>query len=192
MILCRETFRKSVQAVSDSPYVQTGEDGKKWSGAGPRHWKFFVSGNIQAASAEVICRGMSGAQFVRGEDYDAVTGALREPDDHTVWLNGTDPALVWGKVLELPEKCGFLAVAGTAVALKAGNLAAVMERQGRVLRIYDVNDKKEVMAEVCPCVQAGSHISGTKEACIERVSGGGGRGFAACRIYAGNEGLCNI
>ena len=54
MILCRETFRKSVQAGSDSPYVQTGEDGKNGSGAGPRHWKFFVSGNIQAASAEVI------------------------------------------------------------------------------------------------------------------------------------------
>lgn len=51
--------------------------------------------------------GMSGAQFVRGEDYDAVTGALREPDDHTVWLNGTDPALVWGKVLELPENVDF-------------------------------------------------------------------------------------
>ena len=27
---------------------------KNGRGAGPRHWKFFVSGNIQAASAEVI------------------------------------------------------------------------------------------------------------------------------------------
>ena len=58
-------------------------------------------------SQRLFCRGMSGAQFVRGEDYDAVTGALREPDDHTVWLNGTDPALVWGKVLELPENVDF-------------------------------------------------------------------------------------
>lgn len=85
-----------------------------------------------------------------------MTGALREPDDHVVWLNGTDPALVWGKVLEFPEKCGFLAVAGTAVALKAGNLAAVMERQGRVLRIYDVNDMKEVMAEFVRAFKQGA------------------------------------
>ena len=157
MILCRETFRKSVQAVSDSPYVQTGEDGKKWEWSWAqaleilRIWEY--TGRIRRG---YFVEGMSGAQFVRGEDYDAVTGALREPDDHTVWLNGTDPALVWGKVLELPEKCGFLAVAGTAVALKAGKLAAVMERQGRVLRICDAEDMKEVMAEFVRAFKQGA------------------------------------
>ena len=35
---------------------------------------------------------------------------------------------------------------------------------------------------ICPCVQAGSHISGTKEACIERVSVGGGRGLSLIHI----------
>ena len=157
MILCRETFKKSIQAVSDSPYALTGEDGKKWDWSWAqaleilRVWEY--TGRIRRG---YFVEGMSGAQFVRSEDYDAVTGALREPDDHVVWLNGTDPALVWGKVLEFPEKCGFLAVAGTAVALKAGNLAAVMERQGRVLRIYDVNDMKEVMAEFVRAFKQGA------------------------------------
>ena len=81
---------------------------KNGSGAGPRHWKFFriweYTGRIRRG---YFVEGMSGAQFVRGEDYDAVTGALREPDDHTVWLNGTDPALVWGKVLELLKNVDF-------------------------------------------------------------------------------------
>jgi len=157
MILCRETFRKSVQAVSDSPYARIEEDGKKWEWSWTqaleilRVWEY--TGRIRRG---YFVEGMSGAQFVRSEDYDALTGALREPDGHVVWLNGTDPALVWGKVLEFPEQCGFLAVAGTAVALKAGRPAAVMERQGRVLRVFDAHDMEEVMAEFVRAFKQGA------------------------------------
>lgn len=156
MILCRETFRKSVQAVWESPYTLK-TDGNKWEWSWAqalevlRIWEY--TGRIRRG---YFVAGMSGAQFVRSEDYDAVTGALREPDNHTVWLNGTDPDLVWGKVLEFPDECGFLAVAGTAVALKAGKPAAVMERQGRVLRVYNTNDMEEVITEFVRAFKQGA------------------------------------
>ena len=70
MILCRETFKKSIQAVSDSPYALTGEDGKKWDWSWAqaleilRVWEY--TGRIRRG---YFVEGMSGAQFVRSEDY---------------------------------------------------------------------------------------------------------------------------
>lgn len=88
---------------------------------------------------------MSGAQFIRGQEYDAVTAALREPSGGIRWLNGTDPAFMWGKPLNLPDDRGFVAVPGTVAALDTGRLAAVLERQGKALRVYETDRLCEIM-----------------------------------------------
>ena len=43
--------------------------------------------------------GLSGAQFIRREEYGGITAALKDPAKQILWLNGTDPAVQWGKAL---------------------------------------------------------------------------------------------
>lgn len=82
-------------------------------------------------------RGMSGAQFIRKEEYESVTAALAVPKEELIWLNASDPAQIWGKYLKQPEGRGFMNLPGTAVALFAGHPVAVLERQGKTLRLFD-------------------------------------------------------
>ena len=148
-ILCRETFKKSVSDRDTSPYMsvsaEDGPEGLSWKKALEilRIWEY--TGRIRRG---YFVAGMSGAQFIRSEEYDGLTAALREPDKDTVWLNGTDPALVWGKVLDHPEGKNFLGVPGTAVALKAGKPAAVLKRQGKVLETYISDGMEDVLTEL--------------------------------------------
>ena len=80
---------------------------------------------------------MSGIQFIRGTEYAGVLSFLQDPPVRIQWLSAADPAQPWGKSLpHLPER-SFLNVPGTAVALRAGLPVAVMERQGRTLRVFD-------------------------------------------------------
>ncbi len=88
--------------------------------------------------------GMSGAQFIRGKDYASVIQMLRRPEEKVVWVNAADPVQCWGSVLPHKEGRSFLHVPGTAVACYGGLPAAVLERQGKVLRIFD-----EELAETC-------------------------------------------
>ena len=81
--------------------------------------------------------GMSGAQFIRKEEYEGVTAALKAPEDGIIWLNAADPAQIWGKSLAQPGDRDFLNVPGTAAALYCGRPAVVLERQGRVLRVFE-------------------------------------------------------
>ena len=80
-------------------------------------------------------RGLSGAQFIREEDYARVLAHLKAPQEEIVWLNAADPAQVWGKALAHAAGASFTCVPGTAVALRAGRVAALLERQGAALRI---------------------------------------------------------
>ena len=59
-------------------------------------------------------RGLSGAQFIRKQDYKGIVQALAHPEEQIIWLNASDPAQLWGKVLEHPEGRSFLNVPGTA------------------------------------------------------------------------------
>lgn len=86
--------------------------------------------------------GMSGAQFIRSEDYEGVTAALAGGGDELIWLNALDPAQVWGKVVKPPKEREFMNLPGTAVALRSGLPAAVLERQGKVLRIFEEDPEK--------------------------------------------------
>ena len=157
-LLCRETFRKSLAEVSGSPYLAGGAE---CGGSGeslehqtsePFSWRralellriWEYTGRIRRG---YFVAGLSGAQFIRREEYDGITAALKDPAKQILWLNGTDPAVQWGKALEMPAKQGFLAVPGTAVALNTGRLAAVMERQGKILRVYEPDCLEEVLTE---------------------------------------------
>ena len=80
-------------------------------------------------------KGLSGAQFIRGTDYAAVVRRLQRPEKKLVWVNAADPAQPWGKTLpHLPGR-SFQNIQGNAVACLGGLPVAVMERQGKTLRM---------------------------------------------------------
>lgn len=177
VVLCRETFKRSMAAVAGSPYMRGEEIGRNMErgapgdagrsaaeGTGrsaatgfggtesPLSWKSALdilriweyTGRIRRG---YFVEGLSGAQFIRSEVFDGTVAALRDPETRVLWFNGTDPANLWGRVLEIPQERSFLAVPGTAVALCGGRLAAVMERQGKVLRVHEPEAAEEILEE---------------------------------------------
>lgn len=90
---------------------------------------------------------LSGAQFIRGKDYDSVVRRLHAPEQKIIWMNAADPAQCWGKILPHQEGKNFMNVPGIAVACMAGNPIAVMERQGKVLRILEAGLQAEMLDE---------------------------------------------
>lgn len=90
-------------------------------------------------------RGLSGAQFVRSGDFGGVTAALRHPQQEWIWLNAADPMQPWGKLLPHEAGRAFVNVPGTAAALRGGLPAAVFERQGRTLRVFDMEGLEEAL-----------------------------------------------
>jgi len=81
--------------------------------------------------------GLSGVQFIREKDFTAAMLALEQPDDRILWLPAADPAQPWGKCLPHRQDRQFVNIPGTAVALRAGVPIAVLERQGKTLRVFD-------------------------------------------------------
>lgn len=80
-------------------------------------------------------KGLSGAQFLRRQDFESVTARLMHPQAELVWLNAADPMQPWGKLFTHEPGRSFLNVPGTAVAFKNGRPVVVFERQGKVLRL---------------------------------------------------------
>ena len=119
IILCRETAADCNLAWQEALSVL-----RIWEYTGQARRGYFVE-------------GMSGAQFIRGKDYPAVTRRLQNPEKNIVWINAADPAQCWGKVLPHKEGRGFLNVAGSAVACCGGLPVMVMERQGKTLRVLE-------------------------------------------------------
>lgn len=89
--------------------------------------------------------GMSGMQFIRQKDYAAVVRMLQRPEETMVWVNAADPVQCWGKILPHMEGRNFMNIAGNAVACFGGIPVAVMERQGKTLRIFDEDRKEECL-----------------------------------------------
>lgn len=149
--MCRETFRRAAAGLAGSPYLPGfSQAGAAWSDAGEAAGAARSDMNYQNAmellriweyTGQVrrgyFVEGMSGAQFIRKEEYEGVTAALKAPEDGIIWLNAADPAQIWGKILVQPGERDFLNVPGTAVALHCGRVTAVLERQGRVLRVFE-------------------------------------------------------
>lgn len=111
--------------------------------------------------------GMSGAQFIRGKDYAAIVRMLQQPEEKLVWLHASDPAQCWGSVLPHKEGRSFLHVPGTAVACFAGIPAAVMERQGKVLRIFQEELSETCMQEFVKAFQNGRIFYGLKRIVVK-------------------------
>lgn len=158
-VLCKETYRKSCDACAGSAYVisigasagdKTEAEELAWRKALDvlRIWEY--TGRVRRG---YFVSGMSGAQFIRKENYESVTAGLKQPEEEIIWLNASDPAQIWGKVLEQPEDRGFMNLPGTAVALRQGRTAAVMERQGKILRIFEEDGMDTVLSEFVRCFQ---------------------------------------
>jgi ATP-dependent Lhr-like helicase len=156
VILCRETYSR--------PDAQFG-----WGQALQilRVWEF--TGKIRRG---YFIAGMSGAQFVRSDEFDGIMAALNRnatvfadglslpeytgnQQEVIVWLNAADPGQVWGKALAGKD---FMNIPGTLVALYAGVPVMVLERQGKTLRIveaglssrYDVLDDGKLPMSFSP------------------------------------------
>lgn len=130
LILCRETYLKSVNNMIKSATF----DEINWGQVLEKLCIWEFTGRVRRG---YFIAGMSGAQFIRKEDYDAVICALDRPETEVVWLNASDPAQIWGKVLpHLPQKA-FVNIPGTLVAVHAGMPIMVLERKGKTLRIFE-------------------------------------------------------
>ncbi|MDR1665029.1 MAG: DEAD/DEAH box helicase [Clostridiales bacterium] len=119
VVLCRETA-----AASGLNWALALSVLRVWEYTGRARRGYFVE-------------GLSGAQFIREEDYAAAVPALENPPDNTVWLAASDPAQTWGKFFPHDAGRAFLCVPGTAAALRKGAPVAAFERYGQALRVFD-------------------------------------------------------
>lgn len=144
-VLCRET-------AGDIPWSEALSVLRIWEYTGRARRGYYV-------------KGLSGAQFIRDTDYARVTARLEAPPDDVIWLNATDPAQVWGKVLAHEADAAFTCVPGTAVALRGGRVVALLERQGAVLRLIEDDSAEQALTALT-------------------------RAFAQKRIFIGLPSLC--
>ena len=117
IILCRET----VQGIAWSQVLETL---RVWEYTGKVRRGYFIE-------------GLSGVQFIREKDFASTLSALGQAGEEIGWLSAGDPAQPWGKSLAHLADRSFLNVAGTAVALRAGIPIAIMERQGKLLKVFE-------------------------------------------------------
>lgn len=115
-VLCRET-------AGEVPWPRALEILRVWEYTGKVRRGYYV-------------RSLSGAQFIREEDYLRITAALAAKDGEPVWLQANDPAQPWGSVLKHREGRQFICVPGTAVCLLDGEVIAILERKGGSLRVF--------------------------------------------------------
>lgn len=105
---------------------------------------------------------LSGAQFIRKEDFEAVTARLKRPEETLIWLNAADPMQPFGKLLPHEPDRAFTNVPGTAAAFRNGLPAALFERQGKVLRAFDAECLKDVLCLFVEEFQKGRIYAGRK------------------------------
>lgn len=111
--------------------------------------------------------GMSGAQFVRGKDTAAVMRMLQKPEERLAWVNAADPAQSWGNILpHLPER-SFMRVPGTAAACLGGLVVAVLERQGKLLRLFEPGLAGACMEAFARQYHAGQVFAGLKRIVVK-------------------------
>lgn len=112
-------------------------------------------------------RELSGAQFILGKDYESVVRRLRDPQKKMVWINAADPAQCWGKILPHREERHFINVPGTAVACYGGLPVAVMERQGKVLQIWEEELQEECLRLFAEKFKQGSIFAGSRRIVVK-------------------------
>jgi len=117
IILCRET----IQSI---PWAKALETLRVWEYTGRVRRGYFID-------------GLSGIQFIRDKDYEKVMQQLEKPYEELIWIPAIDPFQVWGKILKHMPDRSFMNLAQTVVALHCGKPVAVMERQGKALRVFE-------------------------------------------------------
>lgn len=173
LILCRETWRKPEADIFQDENMTWGDALavlRIWEYVGKVRRGYFVS-------------GMSGAQFIRQEDYPAVTQALSSTEDNVIWLNAADPACVWGKALSYPEEKGFVSIPSTAVALKGGRIAAVLERKGKVFKVFEEECLEELTAELASAFRSRRLFCGQKRMVIREYPEAAGAFLKAAGFF---------
>ena len=117
-------------------------EGLSWSQALEtlRVWEY--TGRVRRG---YFIEGLSGVQFIRDKDFATVKAVLGQPNEEIIWLSAVDPAQQWGKSLPHRTDRSFLNVVGTAVALRAGVPIAVLERSGKVLRVFELQYLEEAL-----------------------------------------------
>lgn len=135
MILTKETFQMSVTEGDAFTWYEALSILRIWEYTGQVRRGYFIE-------------GMSGAQFVKNLSYAPIMAALAEPKKDIIWLNAGDPAQVWGKALKHMEGRSFMNIPGTVVALRGGRSIAVLERQGKVLKVWEQEDIVSVFLEL--------------------------------------------
>ncbi len=106
--------------------------------------------------------GLSGAQFIRKEDYESVTGRLKKPPEGIIWLNAADPMQPFGKFLPHENGRAFTNVQGTAAAFHNGRPAALFERQGKTLRVFETEGLDDVIGLFAEDYRKGKIYAGRK------------------------------
>ena len=125
--------------------------------------------------------GMSGVQFIRGKDYASVIKSLQRPEEKLVWINAADPAQCWGKILPHKEGKNFLHIPGNAVACLGGLPVAVMERQGKTLRLLEEGEElcAECMRAFADGYKRGKIFPGIKRIVVKEYSEKGKKALEA-------------
>jgi ATP-dependent Lhr-like helicase len=131
IIVCRET----IQSI---PWARALETLRVWEYTGRVRRGYYIN-------------GLSGIQFIRDKDFARTVQELEKPSEELVWIPAVDPFQVWGKSIQHMPDRAFMNIAQTVVALFSGRPVAVLERQGKVLRVFE----EEVLTEaLCLFVKA--------------------------------------
>lgn len=112
-------------------------------------------------------RGLSGAQFLRGKDFESVTAQLMHPQEELCWLNAADPMQPWGKLLAHGKERSFIQVPGTAVAFRGGLPIMVFERQGKTLRCFGEEGQQEALKAFAEEFRSGRIFPGKKRISVK-------------------------
>ncbi len=147
MIACRETAREG-----DWPTLL--ETLRRMEYAGQARRGYFV-------------KGLSGAQFVRESDFGRVSAALNSPDAGFICVCAADPLQPWGAILKHEEGRQFMRLPSTAVVLKGGEVAAVFERQGEVLRVFDFDAVSGAVNAFAQAYVAGAVFSQSRRVTVK-------------------------
>ncbi|MCM1134088.1 MAG: DEAD/DEAH box helicase [Clostridium sp.] len=148
-ILCRET---------------AGECGLPWQEAISLLRVQEYTGQVRRG---YFVEGLSGAQFIRKKDFEGITSALLHPKKEIVWVNAADPMQPFGKILPHEEGKAFVNVPGTAAAFCGGRLAALFERQGKSLQVFDKETLKDALSLFVEEYRRGRIFAGKKRIAVE-------------------------
>lgn len=110
--------------------------------------------------------GLSGAQFIRKEDFEGITSWLKNPKRELVWINAADPMQPWGKLLSHEQDRAFTNVQGTAAAFYGGIPAVLFERQGKTLRVFEKESLNEALRLFAEDFQKGRIYAGKKRIAV--------------------------